>query len=287
MQQAVRKVDKRDLGAVFRERLARVMRRAGLGQSAFAATIGLDRSALSQLMSERAVRLPRAETLVAIASAHGVSLDWLLGISQSERLSAEIAPMLAIELGASGIDDSRLQHWRREATGFKIRYVPATLPDLLRTEAVIRYELGREPDARIEASIADAGSYLAYTRRPETDMEVCMPLQRLVSFARGEGMWSGLGAAERRAQLARMARLLDELYPTFRLFLYDARRTFSAPMTIFGPQRAAIYMGDMYLVLNATEHIRTLIDRFDSLIRQAVVNPHEAAARIAQLEEEV
>lgn len=280
-------VDKRGLGSVFRERLAGVMRRAGLGQSAFAATIGLDRSALSQLMSERAVRLPRAETLVAIAHTHGVSLDWLLGISQSERLAAEIAPMLAIELGASGIDDSRLQHWRREAAGYKIRYVPATLPDLMRTEAVIRYELGREPDARIEASIADAGSYLAYTRRPETDMEVCMPLQRLAAFARGEGMWAGLSEDERRDQLTQMAGLVDELYPTFRLFLYDARRTFSAPMTLFGPQRAAIYMGDMYLVLNATEHIRVLIDRFDSLIRQAVVNPHEAAARIGRLVGEV
>lgn len=114
-----------------------------------------------------------------------------------------------------------------------------------------------------------------------------MPLQRLVGFARGEGMWAGLSEDERRDQLTQMAGLVDELYPTFRLFLYDARRTFSAPMTLFGPQRAAIYMGDMYLVLNATEHIRVLIDRFDSLIRQAVVNPHEAAARIGRLVGEV
>lgn len=280
-------MDKRDLGEVFRERLGEVMRRYGSGQSRFAASIGLDRSALSQLLSGKTVRLPRAETMVAIAEAHGVSLDWLLGVSQSERLAAEIAPNLAIEPGAADPEDSRLQHWRREAQGYKIRYVPATLPDLLRTEEVIRYELGREPDARVAASIADAGRYLAYTRRPETDMEVCMPVQALTGFARGEGMWSGLDAAARRDQIVHMARLVDELYPTFRLFLYDGKRLFSAPITIFGPLRAAIYVGDMYLVLNTTEHIRMLIDRFDALIRQAVVNPHEAAARIARLTEDV
>ncbi|WP_436643581.1 helix-turn-helix domain-containing protein [Microbaculum sp. FT89] len=273
-------MDKRDLGEVFRERLSEVMRRYGGGQSRFAQSIGLDRSALSQLLSGKTVRLPRAETLVAIAGAHGVSLDWLMGVSQNERLAAEIAPTLAIELGASGPDDSRLQQWRREASGYKIRYVPATLPDLLRTEAVIRYELGRAADGRVEASIADADRYLAYTRRPETDMEVCMPVQRLTGFARGEGIWSGLDRDTRRAQLGHMAHLLEELYPTFRLFLYDGKRLFSAPLTIFGPLRAAIYVGDMYLVLNTTEHIRVLIDRFDGLIRNAVINPHEAAARV-------
>lgn len=276
-------MDKRDLGTIFRDRLGQVMERTGGPQSRFARSIGLDRSALSQLMSDKGVRLPRAETLVAIAEAHGVSLDWLLGISQSERLATEIAPVLAIEHGAAGPDDSRLAQWRREAAGYKIRYVPATLPDLMRTETVIRFEMGLEPADRVAATIADAGQYLAYTRRPETDMEVCMPIQRLQAFARGTGIWTGLRAQARREQLLQMARLLDELYPTFRLFLYDGRQWFSAPYTVFGPKRAAIYVGDMYLVMNATEHIRALIDRFDELIRRAVVNPHEASGHAARL----
>ena len=36
-----------------------------------------------------------------------------------------------------------------------------------------------------------------------------------------------------------MATLLDDLYPTFRLFLYDGRMRYSIPYTIFGPYRAA------------------------------------------------
>jgi hypothetical protein len=80
-----------------------------------------------------------------------------------------------------------------------------------------------------------------------------------------------------------MANLLDDLYPSFRLYLYDGRARYSVPYTIFGTIRAAIYVGDMYLVLNATDSVRTLTRHFDTLIRAAVVNAHEAAAFAREL----
>ena len=49
------------------------------------------------------------------------------------------------------------------------------------------------------------------------------------------------------------------------------------PYTIFGQIRAAIYMGDMYVVLNAAEPVRKLTRHFDNLIRAAEINAHEAA----------
>ena len=80
-----------------------------------------------------------------------------------------------------------------------------------------------------------------------------------------------------------MATLTEELYPGLRVFLFDARRTFSAPYTVFGTLRAAVYMGDMYLVLNAKEAVDALTRHFDQLIRSAVVRPHEAGAFIGRL----
>ncbi|TIU06524.1 MAG: transcriptional regulator, partial [Mesorhizobium sp.] len=109
-------------------------------------------------------------------------------------------------------------------------------------------------------------------------MEVCMPRHTLEIFARGLGVWDRFPEAERRRQLLHMATLLDDLYPTFRLFLYDGRMRYSIPYTIFRPYRAAIYVGDMYLVLNATQPVRTLTSHFDNLIRAADVNAHEAAS---------
>ncbi len=275
-------MDKRDLSGVFRERLRRLLDRSGLNHSAFAASIGIDRSALSQLLSSGAVRLPRAETLLAIARAHEVSLDWLLGQSQDEGVTGELRPVLEIAESTERFDDSLLARWHAEAVGTKIRYVPSALPDLLRTDDVIGWEAAAAD--RDSAAQRDETRYrIAYTRRPETDMEVCMPRQTLEVFAEGRGIWAGLDAGERCRQLEHMARLLDDLYPTFRLFLFDGRSAFSMPYTIFGPYRAAVYAGGMYLVLNATETVRALTRHFDGLIRAAVVNAHESVDFVSRL----
>ena len=270
-------VDKRDLSSLFRERLKMVVRRSDLNQSGFAAAVGIDRSALSQLLSGATTRLPRAETLLNIASENKVSLDWLLGLSQDEGLTGEIRASFEIEEASGGFDRTLLARWHAEAAGTKIRYVPAGIPDLLRTPALIEYEAGitnKSPESQ-----ADETRYrIDYSRRPETDMEVCMPRHTLEIFARGLGVWGDFSASARAEQLAHMSRLLDDLYPTFRLFLYDGRMRYSVPYTIFGSIRAAIYVGDMYLVLNATQPVLALTRHFDNLIRSAIVNPHESAA---------
>jgi transcriptional regulator with XRE-family HTH domain len=275
-------MDKRNLSSVFRDRLKLLLQRSDQNQSEFAAAVGIDRSALSQLLSGASTRLPRAETLLNIAAEHKVSLDWLLGLSQDEGLTGEIRRSVEIEEGDGAFGRTLLARWHAEAAGTKIRYVPAGIPDLLRTQALVDYEADISNRSREQQ--ADETQYrIDYNRRPETDMEVCMPRHTLDVFARGLGVWSGFPEHERRAQLSHMANLLDDLYPTFRLFLYDGRLRYSVPYTIFGPYRAAIYAGDMYLVLNATETIRTLTKHFDNLIRAADVNAHEAAAHARAL----
>lgn len=275
-------MDKRDLSSIFRERLRILLGRSGLNQSAFAAAVGIDRSALSQLLSGATTRLPRAETLLNIAAEHEVSLDWLLGLSHDEGITGELRASIEIADAPGGFDRTLLARWHAEAVGTKIRYVPAGIPDLLRTEAVIAYEADAAETNRA-TQIDEAQYRIDYNRRPETDMEVCMPRQTLESFARGEGVWRELTDEVRADQIAHMTRLLDDLYPTFRLFLYDGRKRYSVPYTIFGPIRAAIYVGGMYLVLNATQPVNTLTHHFDQLIRSAEINAHEAAGFVAAL----
>ena len=276
-------MDKRELGPVFRERLGDVLRRSGATRAAFAKSIGVDRSALTQLLSGQSTRLPRADTLRSISERYSVSLDWLLGLSQDETLAAEIKPALEIAEADDSNNDTLLERWHKDAAGYKIRYVPAQVPDLLRTPDLIAYEYSGRAAPSPSWQLRNAEFRLDYTRRPETDMEVCMPRQRLELLAEGKGLWRGLDRPARQAQLAYMATLVEELYPSFRLFLYDQRRTFSIPYTVFGPQRAAIYVGEMYIVLNATEHIRSLTRHFDNLIRHAVVSSNESAAYIVAL----
>jgi len=272
----------------FRERLAELIERDGRGRAAFAARVGLDRSTLSQLLSTETARLPRAETIAAIARETQVSADWLLGLSQTGRPGAELVPeTLQVEPGGASPMDERLQRWHVEARGYKIRYVPTTLPDLLKTSAVIAHETPHPESVTPAARQRQAESDLAYSRLPETDMEACCSWQTVASLARGEGVWRDLPRAARVEQLQHAIALLDELYPTFRWFLYDGLAQFSVPFTIFGPQRVAIYFGDMYFVFNATEHIRVMTRHFDSLIRQATVPPTEVVAYLEALRSEI
>lgn len=269
-------MDKRDLSSEFRTRLDTLIRRSGLSRSAFAAELRIDRSALSQLLSDESTRLPRAETLLNIAHVHNVSLDWLLGISQDEGLTGELRPSLEIEEGPGDFERTLLAKWHAEAIGTKIRYVPSGIPDLLRTPAVISHESFAQ-QRNSATKIDEAKFRVDYNRRPETDMEVCMSRQALELLASGHGPWTELSNRDREEQLDHMAGLLDELYPTFRLYLFDVRRIYSVPYTIFGQKRVCIYLGGMYLVLNSDETIKMLTRHFGNLIRNAVVNAHECA----------
>jgi len=270
--------------SLFRERLNSLIERSGMSRSAFASHMGLDRSTLSQLLTSDEARLPRVETILSIATACQVSLDWLLGLSHSRQPDSQLvlsAP--EIERGAVSSMEARLRQWHADAVGYKIRYVPATVPDLLKTPELIHYESraidAPEPSVKIEES----EERLAYSRRTETDMEVCCDRQRLEAFAAGEGIWSGLSATVRQRQLQHMVTLVEELYPTFRWFLYDGLQRFSVPYTIFGPQRAAVYFGNMYFVFSATEQIRVLTRHFDDLIRASIVQPTEVQGLLVSL----
>ncbi len=279
-------MDKRDLSDLFRQRLGLLLQRSGTSQTAFAGSVGIDRSALSQLLSGATTRLPRAETLLNIAAEHKVSLDWLMGLSQDEGSTGELRASVEIEEEQGGYDQTPLARWHTEAAGMKIRYVPAGLPDLLKSDELIAYE-ARIAQRSAEAKRDEAQYRVTYNRRPETDMEVCMPRHTLEIFAEGRGIWSGMPAETRRRQFAHMADLIDELYPAFRMYLYDGRARYSIPYTIFGSLRAAIYVGDMYLVLNATPTIRTMTRHFDNLIRAAEVNAHEIAGFARRLRAQI
>jgi transcriptional regulator with XRE-family HTH domain len=276
-------MDKRELVPVFRERLQILLQRSGERRASFAESIGIDRSALTQLLSGQSVRLPRADTLRRISERYTVSLDWLLGLSQDETLAAEMKPALEIAQAAGLDEEAPIERWHKEAAGYKIRYVPAQMPDFVRTAEVIDYEYSGRAAPSPSAQRRNAEFRLDYNRRPETDMEVCMPRQRLELLAEGHGQWLGLRREARQEQLRYMAEIVDELYPSFRLYLYDQQRNYSIPYTVFGPLRAAIYVGEMYLVLNATEHIRSLTRHFDNLIRRAAVSANESAAFIRTL----
>jgi len=266
-------MDRRALAALFRERLGALVAASPGGLARYARDSGGDRAARSPLLDPAADRLPRAETLRALAAARGVSTDWLLGLSHAERGGQGIAPSAEIESAFHADGGSPLDRWRREAAGGKLRYVPSTLPDMLRLPELMTWEeSGPQGGARLDF----AEALLDDARLGDVDVEIAMPRQTLEALAAGAGLWSGMDAGLRRRQLAFMAEQCAAHYPRLRLHLHDGRRTYSAPFTVFGLARAAIYLGRSYLVLTAVEQVRALARHFDLLVRDA-----ETAADLA------
>ena len=162
--------------------------------------------------------------------------------------------------------------WHEEARGYKIRHVPATLPDMLKSEFVLQFEYSRSLGRTSDQAIADMRAKLDYLRQPETDYEIAVPRDELESFAEGHGYWSGLNKSIRRDQLERLAQICSELYPSLRLYLFDRKTLFSAPLTIFGPISASIYVGQMHMIFRERRQIQALSGHFDALVRGATVD---------------
>jgi transcriptional regulator with XRE-family HTH domain len=268
-------MDKRAISSAFRERLRTLLGDERGGVAAFVRDTGVDRSALSQFLSPEIDRLPRAETLRRIAEARGVTVDWLLSLTNTPAGVQQVAPAVQIEQAQDPAGGSPLDRWRHEAAGMKLRYVPSSLPDMLHLGPE-----GAAPDARAGQPENVLGGFTL----GEMDVEIAMPLQTLQDLAEGTGLWRGTGAALRRRQLDHMAGTCAEAYPALRLHLYDGRETFAAPFTVFGRIRAAVYLGEAYLVVTAAEQVGALTRLFDNLVRRSVVGPdrvHETLAALA------
>lgn len=278
------KVDKRSRADLFRRRLDDAMATAGTSRSALSRAVGVDRSTVSQILSDAGARLPNAQVVAECAAALGVSADWLLGLTERpERAADLLAAQVSFTEAPRALVDERIFAWHKEAAGYKIRHVPAGLPDMLKTHAVLQWEyepsLGRTTDQAIGAS----EDRLEWMRGAGSDYEIAMPSHELASFARAEGYWEGLPLAARREQLAHLAALHDQLYPSLRVFLFDARRLYSSPVTVFGPLLAVLYLGRNYLAFRDNERVRAMTQHFDWLVREASVDARDLPARLAAL----
>ena len=90
----------------------------GASRASLARRVGIDRSTLTQLLSAEVDRLPRADTVAAVAAELKVSLDWLLGLSQVEKLGADILhESLQVAQSAQHPVDEQLIAWFEEAAG--------------------------------------------------------------------------------------------------------------------------------------------------------------------------
>jgi transcriptional regulator with XRE-family HTH domain len=278
-------MDKSNRSALFRTRLAEAMATRGMTQSALARATGVDRSTISQILSAQTDRLPGAQLAADCAAALQISADWLLGLTgRPEPIADLLAATVTMKEAPRALIDETIFAWHQEAAGYKIRHVPATLPDMLKTRQMVEWEYRPQLGRTAEQAFGAFDDRLSWMRGARSDYEIAMPLHELAAFASATGYYAGLPAAVRRTQLDHMATLCDQLYPTLRIYLFDARRVFSAPVTIFGPLLGVVYIGRDYLAFRDTARVARLSDHFDWLVREAALSARDVAAHLRSLQ---
>ncbi|WP_415402353.1 helix-turn-helix domain-containing protein [Tateyamaria sp. SN3-11] len=277
-------LDKRQRAERFRHRLLRAMQDRDMTQSGLARQIGTDRSTISQALASDGARLPGAQVVGACAQALGVSADWLLGLSERPESAATLtAAALTLTQAPRALIDERIFGWHQEAAGYKIRHVPAGLPDMLKTQSMLEWEYGPHLGRTTTQAINASRDRLNWMRAAQSDYEIAMPLFEVHSFAAGTGYYEGLPADTRREQLDQLHTLTTQLYPRMRLYLFDQRKLYSAPITIFGPLLAVLYTGGHYMAFRDRERIETLSLHFDDLVRQAAFTARDIPDHVDSL----
>lgn len=266
-------MDKRERSRIFRLRLKDRLKISGISRSALARACGVDRSTIALLLHEEETRLPNAHLAAECASVLGVSLDWLLGLTErSETASDLIETSFRLTEAERTSADAQIEEWLQESAGYKIRHVPATVPDILKTEAVLEFEYSNFIEKTPQQAMSASFNKVEWLRRPGSDYEICVSKEMLESLARGEGYWRGLSKTAREEQLRHMVTCCGELYPSLRVYLYDPKVMFSAPVTVFGPLLAVIYIGQYYMVFREPRQIEAFTTHFDRLVRDSEID---------------
>jgi transcriptional regulator with XRE-family HTH domain len=279
-------IDKRTRATQFRQRLRRAMDQTNTSQSALARAIRVDRSTISQLLTDDGARLPNAHVVGACAAALGVSADWLLSLSERPESAADLmSNHLSFTEAPRALVDERIFDWHKEAAGYKIRHVPAALPDMLKTREMLEWEYAPHLGRTTQQAITASEDRLAFMRGSQSDYEIALPVYEMLSFARGTGYYDGLPDAIRHAQLAHLRELSLQLYPRMRLYLFDAQRLYSAPVTIFGPLLAVFYVGTYYMAFRDKERVETFTAHFDRLVREAEISARDMPGYLASLQD--
>ncbi len=267
------KIDKRLRADQFRQRLNMAMKGKPTTQSALARAIGVDRSTISQLLKGDGARLPNAQVIGECATALGVSADWLLSLSDRPESAADImATSLSMTEAPRTLIDEQIFNWHKEAAGYKIRHVPAALPDMLKTQELLEWEYSPHLGRTTSQAVGASRDRLTWMHGAHSDYEIAFPLHELSTFARAEGYYTGLPRDIRLRQIDQFAALNHQFYPRLRVYLFDARRVYSAPLSVFGPLFAVLYVGRNYVAFRDTERVQAFTAHFDNLVREAAVS---------------
>jgi transcriptional regulator with XRE-family HTH domain len=277
-------MNKQSRASLFRERLMEVMSMKGMTKSGLSRATNVDRSTIGQLLKNDQPRLPNAQLAADAANALGVSTDWLLGLTNRPETPGDIVTAaLSLSPAERTSADEQLLEWHHEAAGYKVRHVPATLPDILKTKRILDWEYASVRERRLPEAFSAMQDQLQWLSSGVSDYEIAIPIHEIESCSAETAYYKDVEEGVRYEQLGFIADQCDQLFPRLRIFLFDAHNVFSSPVTIFGPNLAVVYVGQCYLAFREVERVKSLSSHFDWLVREAVVDARNVSTHIRSL----
>ena len=208
----------------------------------------------------------------------------MLGLTNRPETPGDIvAAALSLSPAERTSAAAQLLAWHHEAAGYKVRHVPATLPDILKTSRMLEWEYASVPERRLPEAFKAMQDQLAWLSSGVSDYEISIPIHEIEACAAGTSYYNGVSENIRYEQLYFIADQCDQMFPRLRIFLFDAHQVFSSPVTIFGPNLAVIYVGQCYLAFREIERVKSLSGHFDWLVREAVVDARNVASYIRSM----
>src|SRR5690606_2154083 len=136
-----------------------------------------------------------------------------LGLApRPERVADLLASSVTITDAPRALIDETIFGWHREAAGYKIRHVPATLPDMLKVRALVEWEYAPQLGRSAEQAIGAFEDRLAWMRGARSDYEIALPLHEINALGEGSGYYQGLSREIRLEQIDRLIELCEQLY---------------------------------------------------------------------------
>ena len=124
-------------------------------------------------------------------------------------------------------------------------------------------------------------------RRSASDYEIALPVYELVSFTRAKGYYLRIPHQLRDAQIDHFVELCEQFYSRVRVYLFDSRILYSAPLTIFGPLLSVLYVGTQNVAFRDRGRIQIFTKHFDKLVTQATVSTQDLSAHLQQLRQQI
>jgi transcriptional regulator with XRE-family HTH domain len=264
----------RALPATFSRRLNEAMtsRQLTVPQLCYASDI--TKAALLRLLSDDLDRLPDTYTLVKLAHALDVSLDYLLGVGV-QRIDSAISFAADFFPDPFSAENTLYEELFLSQTHGYFVYVCETLPELLKTKAVLQIELQNTALADAYHARMDAVRCSAATR--ENNGLVLMDSRVVDDLVQGGGRYKDLTAQQIREQIGHLTSFFDSQTPTVSACVVDYRKQGLAQVFLSTPCRVVSRLGDGYVATGNAELYQHLRNKARSASREGVAFSHYVA----------